>query len=230
MRLLVVTSCTGRKATTHPDQLTIDDFRNPVSLKAREQAVESLMRPAGEMYTGKQHEHLMRGVRLLRRAFGREAVDVKIVSAGYGLVGEHEMIAPYNVTFSTMSGPTARSWARERAIAEDVRSAVKGYPLVVFLLGSHYLGAIKPPIFPHARQRLAFFAKQSAESELRGAGVVIIPAGTKETGIYHAGNVALKGKMFELFAGALIRGGQSLWEAVLKDQTPTTIAAALKGA
>ncbi len=54
------------------------------------------------MYTGWQHLYLMRGVDRLRRAFGDDFVDLRIVSAGYGLIAADREICPYDVTFSKM--------------------------------------------------------------------------------------------------------------------------------
>jgi hypothetical protein len=46
----------------------------------------------------------MEGVQLLRQSLGREAVDVVILSAGYGVIPEDKTIVPYEVTFNTMKG------------------------------------------------------------------------------------------------------------------------------
>ena len=100
--LLVVTSCTGEKAVSHADQLTLEDFKNPDRLARKEALLAHLARPAGSLYTGDQHRHLMAGVRLLREKYGHEAARLKIISAGYGLVDEERSLVPYECTFNSM--------------------------------------------------------------------------------------------------------------------------------
>ena len=73
MRLLLVTSCTGSKAVTHPGRLTRDDFRDPARLAAREGELAEALLPAAGMYTGQQHVQAMRGAERLRARFGRDA-------------------------------------------------------------------------------------------------------------------------------------------------------------
>src|SRR5688572_11012428 len=76
------------------------------------------------MYTGPQHLHVLGGVEHLRHHYGQDAVTLKIVSAGYGVIDEHRVIAPYDLTFNTMSRRQAREWARHLAIASDFRQTL----------------------------------------------------------------------------------------------------------
>jgi hypothetical protein len=62
--------------------------------------LEKYRLPAGQLYRGRQHIQLMKGIELLRRTFGPEVVDLFILSAGFGLVPEHQPLPPYNATFS----------------------------------------------------------------------------------------------------------------------------------
>lgn len=64
-RLLVISSCTGDKAVNTPAELKLEDFADADRLKRREHELASYRRPASVMYTGKQHEYLMRGVPII---------------------------------------------------------------------------------------------------------------------------------------------------------------------
>ena len=227
MRTLVITSCTGEKAVTCDRQLILDDFRDPTRLRRREIELSPLRRPAAEMYTGQQHVHLMKGVRRLRKRYGFDTVMVRIVSAGYGLVAENRLIAPYNASFNDMTRREARAWARQLGIARDVRDAAVGFRLAIFLLGDRYLDAIEPPPSPAAGQRLVFLARPAKERGLRPPGVTVVPAGRTEATTYGAGLVALKGRMFDFFAQALVTEGRSLWEAVCRDDSAASFQRAL---
>jgi hypothetical protein len=52
MRILVITSCSGKKQHDPANQLTLDDFRAGLEhVKKRERDLQSFLLPAGQMYT-----------------------------------------------------------------------------------------------------------------------------------------------------------------------------------
>jgi hypothetical protein len=198
----------------------MDDFSDSARLAEREQELAQSQRPAASMYTGFQHVYLMHGIAALRSAFGRDAVDLRILSAGYGLISGDRPICAYDVTFNDMSRTQARTWARQLGAPQAVREAASDADLAVFLLGSRYLDAIEPPIAAQGGQRLIFLAKPSEATRLAGQGVVTVPAG-KDQVRYGAGLVAFKGKMFELWAKA-VANTPRLLEETRSDRTPAT--------
>ncbi len=223
--LLVISSCTGDKVVNTPAELTLEDFADADRLERREHELASFRRPASVMYTGKQHEYLMLGVDTLRQAYGDNFLDLRILSAGYGLIEEDRVICPYDVTFSKMGKPQRRAWGRRLGVHSDVRAAIEDFDVVIFLLGSDYLDAVDPPIAAREGQRLVFLAKRSESSRLAGAGVVTVPAGQSETR-YGAGYLALKGKMFQRFAEALA-GRRELFDEFKADRSSSTFLKAL---
>jgi hypothetical protein len=227
-RILVITSCTGDKAIIGNPGLRLSDFEDPDRLKRREGALRDLMRPAGLMYTGQQHVHAMNGVRLLRRTLGAGAVQMCIVSAGYGVIDEDRLIAPYDVTFSGMPRPEARLWARQIGVADGVRARLPGHDLVLVLLGSLYLDAVNPPLPTAGGQRVIYFAKAPERQRLTRTGGVLVLAGARESTLYRMGVIGLKGRMLELFAGAVAREGQSVVDAVHADGTGAAMTAILQ--
>lgn len=56
--------------------------------------------------------------------------------------------------------------------------------------------------------------------------MTVVAAGQAETGLYGAGNVALKGKMFALFASALVSDPR-LWGRLQEDDSGEVIRTAL---
>lgn len=218
-QLLVISSCTDKKAVKTP-ALTLDDLADPERLAQREHELVSVQRPAARMYKGQQHAYLMSGIDMLRQAFGDNFVDLRIVSAGYGLIHEDRPICPYDVTFKDMSTAQIRVWARHLGVPSDVRAVLQDFELAIFLLGSDYLDAIEPPVAAVSGQRLVFLAKRSEFSRLAGAGVVSVPAGRSETR-FGAGTVALKGKMFERFAGSLANRHELLDEIMADNSSAT---------
>ncbi len=220
MNLLVVSSCTGEKETRGcPYLLKESDFDDALVFPRRDAELTPWKLPAAELYTGWQHRYMMRGIEELRHKFGASSCELKIISAGYGLVDERRVLVPYEVTFQGRPP----SWVLERAqrlgIPQAVRKAVQGFDAIVFLLGKEYLLSTHPPLVPDRNQRFVFFT-----SNLRtpfAPDSALVPAGRSETR-FGAGTVALKGKMFELFAHGLCENPE-MWTHVLADKTPATV-------
>lgn len=146
MRLLIITSCTGEKSVTHERALTLEDFRKgPEHVARRERALQDLLTPAEDLYTGQQHVRLMRGIRALReneRDAGPIELSLWILSAGYGFVPGEQKLAPYEATFQGMKAKELRTWAGRLRIPAKFREIVaETYDLGLVLLGDSYLEA-----------------------------------------------------------------------------------------
>jgi hypothetical protein len=62
MKISIITSCTGQKTVSVPNQLTQEDFQKGAShVRRREAELVASMRPAGMLYSGEQHVRLMKG-------------------------------------------------------------------------------------------------------------------------------------------------------------------------
>jgi len=210
-----------------PSPLSVEDFREASQLRGGEARLSRWRFPTVDMYTGPQHIHVPAGVDALHRRLGAGAVRLKIISAGYGLLDEDAPVVPYEVTFNAMSRPEARAWARCLGIPGDVRRACAGHDLVIFLLGSRYVDALDPPLAAAPGQRLVFLVRPGDEPRLAAPGVTVVPAGQAETR-YGAGMVALKGKMFRLFATAIAQAGEAVLEDVMQYDTPEAFFQALE--
>ena len=64
-KILVITSCTGKKKFNPPNKLFIDDFRDINTLKQRESELEEYKCKAIDMYTGMQHINLVEGLNII---------------------------------------------------------------------------------------------------------------------------------------------------------------------
>lgn len=215
----MVGSCTDKKDIRDcPYSLTEADFDDPATLRRREAELSRWALPAARLYTGWQHRYTMMGVNAIRQRFGSAACALRIISAGYGLVGEDRNLVPYEVTFQHKRA----SWISERAqrlgIPEALRQAIRDSEAVIFLLGKEYLLSTYPPIVPDTTQRLIFLAPNRKLPFHRNA--TIVPAGLEETR-FGAGLMTLKGKMFELFAYGLCDRPEA-WSEVLADPTAGT--------
>jgi cytoplasmic iron level regulating protein YaaA (DUF328/UPF0246 family) len=187
-RVLVVTSCTGEKRAKPENQLTLEDFKDSARLQKREAELVEFASPAGQIYTGQQHLRTMEGVGLLRQSLGREAVDVVILSAGYGLIPEDKTIVPYEVTFNTMKGHEVSEWAKFLGVREAFEKAIANYDLVFMLLGDNYLRSLNLPIETQPEQTLVFLTSNTSAKYVRGftAKTFVLPLSNLEAKRYSA--------------------------------------------
>jgi hypothetical protein len=207
MRVLIVTSCTGQKSVDHERRLTLDDFaQGPVHVARREQELSDLLTPAQDLYTGQQHVRLMRGLReaAARPEAGSDelAVDLWIVSAGYGLVPGDRRLAPYEATFQGMRRADIRKLAGRLEFPRRARELVsKPYDLILILLGDDYLDACQIDAdTPFGGATLVFCGCHAAkliEGSERARAVVLT---TSEAKRFSCGLVGLKGEL----AGTLL--------------------------
>jgi hypothetical protein len=141
MKISIITSCTGQKTVSVPNQLTQEDFQKGAShVRRREAELVASMRPAGLLYSGEQHVRLMTGVQAAREQGAK--VSVSILSAGYDVVEEGQLIAPYEMTFNTMKEKESQAWATMLGIQKGVRQVLDApSDMTLILLGDRYLQA-----------------------------------------------------------------------------------------
>ncbi len=197
LRILVLTSCTGEKSVESVHQLTLDDFREgAMHVSACERRLAHLMVPAEALYSGMQHHRLMRGVEAVRSQPGL-AIDLNIVSAGYGLVPGSRKVAPYEATFIGMKKAEARAWASQLNLAADARALLGiRYELGLVLLGDDYLDALAlDETVKLGGPTLLFCGKASASRLPALQGLRPIVLANKDATRFSCGMVGIKGEL-----------------------------------
>lgn len=202
MRVLVVTSCTGEKSVESPKALNLSDFQKGTAhVQKREAEIADLLRPAEELYTGQQHVRLMRGVTEFRRAHPTNGngptLDIRILSAGYGIVPASQKLAPYEATFHGMGKAELRKWADTLGVPAAFRDAVAGpYDLAVVLLGDDYLEACSlDASVKLGGPTLLFCGKNTLKKLPRLGNLHTVALTNAEAKRFSCGLVALKGEM-----------------------------------
>ena len=160
-KILIITSCTSKKAFNPPNLLTIDDFKDEELLKERIEELAEYKAKAIDMYKGLQHTNIVEGVEQLR-AINNVTVDVAIISAGYGLLLENDIIVPYEVTFNNMNSKQLNEWASYLNIAQDVNQLIKDYDIILVALGNKYLKVLDLPL----NQNIFLFETKQEDAKL----------------------------------------------------------------
>jgi hypothetical protein len=199
MRIVVITSCTGEKSVEVDNALTLEDFeKGEKHVSAREGALSNFLTPAETLYTGQQHVRLMRGVEAFRSQVNSGSVlDLKILSAGYGLVNSGDLLAPYEATFQGMPARQLREWGDTLKIPDAVRSSLTGpYDLALVLLGDGYLSACN---FDNSLvlggPTLLFCGSRMATKLPESPNLHITPLTNREAKRFSCGLIALKGEL-----------------------------------
>ena len=104
--------------------------------------------PAAELYIGTEHQWVMQGVRAVRRNYGEEALDLRLLSTKHGILEETDVIAPYDVPVTDSS--------ISRGLREEIMNLTADYDLVFFLLGWKH----------HRKLRLNQSIKESSEKSV----------------------------------------------------------------
>lgn len=205
LRTLVITSCTGEKVFKPENQLIQNDFFDKANIEEKEEILHEFKTTAGKMYTGMQHVRLMEGIELLRSRYGKDIVDVSILSAGYGLIDEDREIVPYEVTFNNMNAKEVMEWSDFLDINRSVSDKIKGYDLVFFLLGDKYLKSVKLPLIETIPgQKLIFLASKTSKASIPDYEPYhFVEVGQEDAKEFSYGLIALKGYLFKLLANEM---------------------------
>jgi hypothetical protein len=197
-RILVLSSCTSVKAGDAVESLTPADFaRGPSHILARHDSdlADSLL-SAEELYRGQQHVRLMRGVEVARAAEAVE-VDLRIVSAGYGVLRASDRVAPYECTFQGMRRAARGAWARRLDIPDVVRRTLsESFALGIILLGDEYLSVCQLDDTLVLGGPTLFFCGSRAALRLPPLpGLQPCALGTRHARAFSCGLVGLKGEV-----------------------------------
>lgn len=194
-RLLIVSSCTARKRFDPLGQLTEADLNDPILRKNGETRLASYRLPSIEMYTGRGHNFVRDAIKELRESGC--LVSHFIISGGYGLLNESDLIVPYNVTFSG----APKAWVQERGrrlgLRDQLVACASEHEHVILILGREYLTAIGLPLPVDSLPPTTVYVAPSLVERV-GPGVTTIPIGQVERREIRGYSSSAKEKRFQM--------------------------------
>lgn len=194
-RLLVVSSCTARKRFNPLGQLTEADLNDPMLRKSGETRLANYRLPSAEMYIGGGHNFVRDAIKELRK--GGYRVSHFIISAGYGLLNESDLIVPYNVTFSG----APKAWIQERGrrlgLRDQLVACANKHEHVILMLGREYLTAIGLPLPVDSLPPTTIYVAPSLVEQV-GHGANTISIGQVERREIGAYSSSAKEKRFQM--------------------------------
>jgi hypothetical protein len=142
LRILVVGSCGKKKRSMIPNAPRCGDLLSRRDFTKWRKRLSMYSSKARDMYVGSQPRELTSAVDLLRSIKGVQ-VDYHIVSAGFGLLGENDIVPPYDCSFTGMRQTELVARASLLAIEHDFRKACRSpHDFSYFALGSEYMTAL----------------------------------------------------------------------------------------
>ena len=196
MKILVISSCTSKKL--------------------RRKA------PAGEIYTGGQHRHLMEGLNKVRNKFGEQVIDLAIISAKHGLLMESDVIEPYDYTFQGLRKEKILEHSDRLQIHDKTEALMRHYDLVFFLLGKEYVQALQFPFnVSDTVTQIFLLGPTHRKLILDLPNVHFIPAGKDLANQFGVMITDLKGVVFKRLCCIARREGLGVFETIR--QTPQQI-------
>lgn len=218
MRILVITSCTGRKKHKPANQLKYEDFASSERLHQRTAELKNFKVPAAEMYTGQQHQHLVTGLEEVRKVYGSAVVDLQIISAGYGLLAEDDVIVPYNVTFQGLKKREILGRSESLQLHERTKVLIERYDLIFFLLGKEYIQALQLPFeIPDTVTQIFLLGTGYRKLIPDSPNTHFVPAGSDLARKLGVMGVALKGHMFKQLCRVVCQDGFQIFEQIKRN-------------
>jgi hypothetical protein len=214
IRTLVLTPCSAKKKSQVPEPALATDLGDA---ERREQVKKRLAEhslPAAEMYTGKHHRLVMKGVRAVWQQWGHSVLDLAILSGGYGVLRADERIIPYDVTFDQFADEALSDWGAMLQVPAKAAELVRRYDLVFLLLSGSYLAVLDLPLdVPDSVQQIVLTGQDSMELVPSGPNLhPFVAAGTVAARRWHVKAPHVRGFLFGRLCAQIVQHGPGLLE------------------
>jgi len=152
------------------------------------------------MYTGPQNTELVGAVDLLRRITSVE-VQLVIISAGFGVLQEQDLVPPYDCSFTNMKIAEIRKQSRRLKLKSSFEQMTnKGFDLIYLALGKRYLATLGEEVLSKLETTTVIFHGPESYHLVRiPCSAEIVQAFSKRGHKIH-GVVGFKGDLLRILA------------------------------
>ncbi|MBD3189701.1 MAG: hypothetical protein GF308_03615 [Candidatus Heimdallarchaeota archaeon] len=202
MEILVITSCSKKKAESHINQPSCDEINSKYDRK-KYLGTFVEKRATRDMYQGAMNISINSAIKKLREFF---EVEYYILSAGFGLLQEDWKIPPYNCTFSNMTKKEILERAKLLEIPKDYKKIlVKTNPSLIYLaLGKDYLLSLGNWDENLPCTTIAFSPSDSEKVISFPADYITVKKVSSRSGVPIHGVVGFKGDLLLILANYLL--------------------------
>ena len=214
IRTLVLTPCSAKKKSQVPEPALAADLADPASRDRVTARLAEYSLPAAEMYTGTHHRLVMKGVQAVWQQWGSSALDLAILSGGYGVLRADEEVIPYDVTFDQFAGEALSDWGEMLQVPAKAAELARQYDLAFLLLSGSYLAVLDLPLdVPDSVQQIVLTGQDSMELVPPRPNVhPLVAAGTVAARRWHVKAPHVRGFLFGRLCAQVVQHGPGLLE------------------
>ena len=225
IRTLVLTPCSAKKKSQVSDPALATDLGDPERREQVKARLADQALPAAEMYTGRHHQLVMKGVRAVWQQWGKEVLDLAILSGGYGILRADEVIIPYDVTFDQFAGEALSDWGTMLQVPHKAAQLAGEYDLVFLLLSGSYLAVLDLPLdVPDAVQQIVLTEQDSLELVPSRPNLhPLVAAGTVAARRWHVKAPHVRGFLFGRLCAQVVQHGPGLLEWIYRHPEDTEL-------
>lgn len=196
IKLLVISSCTEKKAVRSSLSLCPEDF---LKGSAHVQTIErkGTLCAAGGLYTGEQHTRLRIGLEAIARCKPSHTSSFFIVSAGYGLIPAEQKILPYEHTFRKKPKAYVTKWGDFLQIPAAFKVLIgQPYDLGLVFLGREYLQSCRfNEVSTFGGFTIVFCSEPVARKIPSNPNLRVVPLFPLDRPRFGAGDFVIKGEI-----------------------------------
>ena len=224
MKILVLSSYTGKQKYKSDNCIRFEDLEPPARLESRIKELSGYSVPAGEMFTGPLHTQLRQGLKQIRKhnQYGENTLDLYFPWYDFRVdrkkipVSENDHIVPFDIT------PRQNLKALEydeTGFLESIGTLIEGYDLVFSILRWNDIVLLQRVFEVERAATLIFLIAPSHRHVVDDSlsNVHIVEAGTNLSRAIGAMNVALNGVVLRRLCEAAYRDGFQVFEQVKQD-------------
>ena len=207
MRVLVVGSCGKKKLHTSLKQPRCHDIDDKHDIRYWKHQFPQKCSPARHMYTGPQNTELAKAVDMLRTIPNVETYFA-IISAGFGVLQDTELVPPYDCSFTTMRVSELRKRSSDLRIQQSIFQLMKeDFDLIYLALGKRYHLALGKDTLDSVRSTTLMFHGQDSNRMIRiPCDAKTVKAFSKQGHKIH-GVVGFKGDLLRILSQYAIERG-----------------------
>lgn len=161
------------------------------------------------MYTGQQHRYVLEGFQyirlLLNLHYAAEIMynppldmELRILSAAYGVLEPNTQIVPYNLTFQGQPHENIVKRSQTLHIHQDIQALLPNFDLVFYLLGKEYVMSLELPMINyHGVTQIFLLGPHYARLLPKNEGIHLVSASGAMAAHLNVMGIALKGYLFK---------------------------------
>ena len=219
MRVLIVGSCGKKKLHNEDEQPVCHDINAHPDIRFWRKRFPKSCAPARDMYIGPQQTELVKAVDLLRTIVDVE-VQFIILSAGFGILKERDLVPPYDCSFSTMPMAEVRRRSKELKIQSFIMNiANKEFDFAYLALGKRYFAALGKDVLSGIQKPTVVFHGQEVDN------LILLPSSAQTVKTFSQrghkihGVVGFKGDLLRILVTHALQKSNPFNE-ILKWKTP----------